>query len=295
MTTRRSLMPRIIVALAFMVLLAGCGTVDPDERAIFIRWGTIDEKCYQPGFYTYFPIGVDMDIIKVGVQAFPMAKMGAATKDIQEIHADVIVNYSLDGSACHEMFKAGQAGHSYREKVLAPALQDALKAGTAHFAIDEIIQNRERLRVEVTKALQVRVKPYYINVPDSGVNLVNFDVSAAYMKSVEAKQIQQQMALQEGYKVEQAKRTAESFAATAKGAADAARETAKGKADALRIEAQAQAEYNQKVSASLTPILVQQEWIAAWKAGGSHVPSVLADGKSGFLLQLTPQAPARKE
>ena len=284
---RRSLRTYLLMA-ALPVILAACGTVDPDERAIFVRWGTIDEKCYQPGFYTYFPIGVDMDIVKVGVQAFPMAKMGAATKDLQEVHADVVVNYSLTGDACHEMFKRGQAGHQYREKILAPALQDALKAGTAHFAIDEIIQNRERLRVEVTKALQVRVKPYYIDVPDNGVNLVNFDVSVAYMKSVEAKQIQQQMALQEGHKVEQVKRQAEMKAAEAKGLADAARAAASGEADALRTKAQAQAEYNQKVSASLTPILVQQEWIAAWRAGGAHVPQVLADGKSGFLLQLTP-------
>ena len=281
--------------LLLMFIIAGCGQVDPAERAIFVRWGVIDEKCYGPGFYTYLPFGTDMDIIHVETKAFSRQKMGAATKDLQEIHADVVVNYSLDGANCHKMFAEGQPGHDYLAKVLTPALDDALKAGTAHFSIDEIIQNRERLRIEVTRALQVRVRPYYINVPDNGVNLVNFDIDPRYMKSVLDKQVEQQKALQEAHKVATTTRQAEMKAAQAKGEADAVREAAKGKADALRIEAQAQAEYNARVSASLTPILVQQQWIDAWRAGGAHVPSVLADGRgAGLFLQL-PAAPPQKE
>ena len=96
--------------------------------------------------------------------------------------------------------------------------------------------------------------------------------------------MQEQAAEQKRYEVIGATREAEKVAATAKGAADAVREGAKGKADALKIEGQAQAEYNARVSASLTPVLIQQQWIEAWK-GGAHVPQVMGGGQ-GFLLQM---------
>lgn len=276
-------MKRLAVIFA-MLFLAACGQVDPGERAVFVTWGVMHQTCYAPGFYWYNPIATNMDDLNVQVRAFTMTKMSAATKDIQEVHADVVVNYALDGQNCHKLIT--EVGHDYEAKVLAPALLDALKAGTAHFPIAQIIQDRDKLREEVTKALKVRVSPYYILVADNGVNLTNFDVSKAYMASVEAKQIEEQRALQRAYQVVQAQRDAEIAAARAKGQADAVREAAKGDADALRFKGLAQAEYNDKVSKSLSPILVQQQWIDAWRSGGAQIPTVAAGGGAGFLMQI---------
>ncbi len=283
----------LMMLAVVLVLGAACGQVDQGESAVFSRWGEMDAKCYGPGLYWYEPFGTNMDIISVQEQAFQKLKMAAATRDIQEVHADVVVNYSLDGANCHKMFGQGQAGHAYKERILGPALDDSLKAGTAHFALDEIIQNREKLRVEVTKSLKERVFPYHIIVADNGVKLVNFAPSGAYMKSVEDKQIEQQKALQERHKVEQVRQQADARAAKAKGEADAVRAEAQGEADALRTKGTAQAEYNAKVSASLTPILVQQQAVEAWKAGGSQVPHV--SGTAGVLLQVPMPTPAKKE
>lgn len=275
------------------VVLGGCGQVDPGERATFTRWGTMDQKCYGQGLYWYNPIGTNMDLVDIQVQAFEAKNMGAATRDLQEVHATVVVNYALDGDSCHKLLT--EVGHDYREKVLAPALQDALKAGTAHFALDQIIKERAKLREEVTKALQVRVSQFYIRVADNGVNLTNFEISKAFSAAVEAKQIEEQRAQQKAFLVIQATRDAEARREKAKGEADAVREAAKGDAEALRTKGQAQAEYNAKVSASLTSILLQSEAIAAWKTGGSQVPKIT--GAQGMLLQIPipqPQTPMGK-
>lgn len=289
-------MRSLVLALVAAGLLIGCGQVDPGERAVFIRWGEIDQRCYQPGLYWYFPIGTNMDILNVQVQAFEAKDLSAATKDLQEVHATVVVNYALDGDQCHKLVT--DVGHQYREKVLYPALQDALKAGTAHFTIDQIIRERSNLRVEVTKALQERVRHYHILVNDQGVNLTNFALSTAYMKAVEQKQIAEQNVIT-------ATRDAEARAAKAKGEADAAREAAKGEADAarfnaqgfadrLRIEAEAQSAYNRKVSESLTGILVQNRAVDAWREGGSRVPQIVTGG-GGLLIQVPMPTPAKTE
>ncbi len=270
----------ILVLVGF--LFAACGQVDPGERATFVKWGTMYQTCYGPGLYFYNPISTNMDLIDVQVQAFEAKDLSAATKDLQEVHATVVVNYVLDGQNCHRM--VAEVGHQYREKVLFPALQDALKAGTAHFNIEEIIRERGKLRSEVTKALQARVRPFYISVNDEGVNLTNFGLSKAYMAAVEAKQIAEQNVIQ-------ATRNAESVREKAKGEADAVKEAAKGEAQALSIKGQAQAEYNAKVSASLTQNLLTIEAIKAWEKGGSQVPQI--SGSQGLLIQV-PQ-PKTKE
>lgn len=275
---------RLLTLLSLVLALAGCGQVDPGETATFVKWGSMYQECYGPGFYFYNPISTNMDLINVQVQAFEAKDLSAATKDLQEVHATVVVNYMLDSKLCHKMVT--EVGHQYREKVLFPALQDALKAGTAHFNIEEIIRERGKLRAEVTKALQARVAPFYITVKDEGVNLTNFGLSKAYMAAVEAKQIAEQNVIQ-------ATRTAESVREKAKGEADAVRESAKGEAAALGIKAAAQADYNAKVSASLTANLIQMEAIKAWREGGSQVPQI--SGGQGLLIQVPMPKRAEKE
>jgi hypothetical protein len=51
---------------------------------------------------------------------------------------------------------------------------------------------------------------------------------------------------------------------TAQGKGDAALAEARGVADALRIKGEAEAAYNAKVAASLTPVLIQQPYLVWW-------------------------------
>ena len=60
---------------------------------------------------------------------------------------------------------------------------------------------------------------------------------------------------------------------------------AQARAQIIVVTAQAQAEANRTLSASLSPALIQQQWIAAWKAGGSKVPQIITSG-NGMMYQL---------
>ena len=78
------------------------------------------------------------------------------------------------------------------------------------------------------------------------------------------------------------------MAAQAKGKGDAAREEAKGVAEALRIKGEAEAAYNAKVASSLTPVLIQQQYLARWDGklpqyslGGNVVPFIQLPGTAG--------------
>ena len=63
-------------------------------------------------------------------------------------------------------------------------------------------------------------------------------------------------------------------------------EVAKAEAQAktLLVQAQAEAEANRLRQAVLTDKLLQQQWIEAWKAGGSQVPNVIGTGNTMYQL-----------
>jgi hypothetical protein len=70
-------------------------------------------------------------------------------------------------------------------------------------------------------------------------------------------------------------------AATAQGKGGAARAQADGEADALRTKGEVEATYNAHVAASLTPMLIQQQYVGRWN--GQLPPYILGEGNNGVF------------
>lgn len=63
---------------------------------------------------------------------------------------------------------------------------------------------------------------------------------------------------------------------------------AKAQAEIKVTEAKAEADAYALKERSLSPILIQQQWIEAWKAGGSQVPHVISGkGSENFILNVS--------
>ena len=104
------------------------------------------------------------------------------------------------------------------------------------------------------------------------VSLANIEFDTSYQRAIEAKQIEEQKAEQKRYELVQAQRQAEIAAAKAK-----------GEGDALRIKGEAEATYNAQVAASLTPVLIQQQYLSRWDG---KLPVYMLSERNGVLLQL---------
>ena len=212
---------RALVAGAALIVVGffavGCGQVGPGERAVFVRWGVMDQKCYEPGLYFWNPISTSMDTVDVKTRKYEVEKLAAASQDLQEIHADVVVNYAIDSGGCHLLLTT--VGHDYESRIIAPAVSEVLKAATAHFPIDKIIRERVKLREEIFKGLQARLGAYHLKV--EGVSLTDFGFSQAFSQAVERKQIEEQRVQEAEYRRQQAVKNAEASVALADGQAKA--------------------------------------------------------------------------
>jgi regulator of protease activity HflC (stomatin/prohibitin superfamily) len=223
---------------------------------------------------------VDMDVRVVK----HTARYDAASKDLQAVHVEMVLNYRVMPDRAPEVYR--NIGPNFSSVIIDPAAQEVLKANTATHNAEEILLQRPQLKSDVQRDLTAWLAKYGIDMKEAALANIRFD--PAYEKAVEAKQIEQQKAEQKRYELIQAQRQAEIVAAEAKGKGDAALAEARGVADALRLKGEAEATYNARVAASLTPVLIQQQYLARWDGrlpqysfGGNAVPFVQVPGAPG--------------
>jgi regulator of protease activity HflC (stomatin/prohibitin superfamily) len=184
----------------------------------------------------------------------------AASKDLQAVHVDMVLNYRLMPDRAPDVYKS--IGLGYTSVIVDPAAQEVLTAQTAMHNAAEILVRRQAIKSDVQTGITQWLAKYGVELKEASLANIRFD--ANYEKAIEAKQIEEQKAEQKRYELIQAQRQAEIAAATAKGKGDAAREEARGVAEALRLKGDAEAAYNARVAASLTPVLIQQQYLARW-------------------------------
>jgi regulator of protease activity HflC (stomatin/prohibitin superfamily) len=126
-----------------------------------------------------------------------------------------------------------------------------------------------------------------------GVNITNFDFSQAYDQAIEAKQIAQQNALEEQYKLQQVQVSAQQQVVQANAQADAAVATAQGAAKATILQAQADAQAYELKQKTLTPELIELALINKWNGQmPTYASTALPSALFGAADVAKPAAPA---
>jgi regulator of protease activity HflC (stomatin/prohibitin superfamily) len=271
----------VLIILSSGVRMIGAGHV-----GVALLFGKVQPIALHEGINLVNPL---YDVVEMDTRVQKhQARYDAASRDLQAVHIDMVLNYRLQPDRATEVYQ--RIGPDFSRIIIDPAAQEVLKANTALHIASEILHQRPKIKADVQKDVTAWLAKYGIELKEASLANIRFD--PAYEKAIEAKQIEEQKAEQKRYELIQAQRQAEIVAAQAKGLGDAAREKAKGEADATRIRGSAEAEYNQKVAASLTATLIQQRYLERWDG---KLPQFSAGGGStpGFLFNFpTPSAPA---
>jgi len=282
------LVPRVILVLAIGVpalvfVLSIFRVIPAGQVGVKVLFGQVDPAPLREGLNVLWNPLYDIVTMDVRVQKHT-ARYDAASKDLQAVHVEMVLNYRVVPERAPEVYRT--IGLAYSSVIIDPGAQEILKANTATHNAAEVLLKRPIIKNEVQQALAAYLNKYGIELKEAALSNIRFD--AAYEKAVEAKQIEEQKAEQKRYELIQAQRQAEIVAAEAKGKGDAALAEARGVADALRIKGEAEAAYNARVAASLTPVLIQQQYLARWDGklpqytfGGNAVPFVQLPGTGG--------------
>jgi len=190
------------------------------------------------------------------------------SKDGSEFHVSPIINYSVNRDKVPQIFsKYRRSLPEIEEGFLKTAVYDAFRLATNKYTADELISNRAVFEVEVRRLLegQLLAEGFVINQFTS--NLV---YPETFKKSIEAKNNAVQAALR-----------AENEVKTAEAQAKIKIATANGNAQAMLTNARAEAEANQLKQKTLTPMLIQQQWIERWNG---KLPETMLGDKTNAMI-----------
>lgn len=199
-----------------IVALGSWGIVPAGSRGVVLDLGRVTGEIKSEGFYMKVPFVISVVNMDVRVQK-EQVQTQAASKDLQTVSTTVSLNLSLAPDKCASVYQ--NIGRDYLSVIVAPALQESIKAVVAKYTAESLITNREVVRQGIAQLIAEKLSP--IGLRTDAVNIVNFDFSQSFNEAIESKVTAEQNALAAKNKLEQTKYEAEQRIATAEGEAKA--------------------------------------------------------------------------
>ena len=295
----KNLTPITITLLVAAILLTtvGSGLVFLQANEYGVVISAFQPKGYRtqalgPGLHWIIPFVESVQKYSVARQTYTMSSTNsegavqgddsiqARTKDGQQIFIDASVIYAADPTQLIQLHITWQ--NRYEENVVRPVSRAAIRNAVSQFGVEELVSTK---RAELEQAIreEIKAKLQDNNIIMSDFLLRNIRFSDEYAAAVEQKQVAEQQAQQAKFVVESKKQEAEQARQTAQGQADAAVIAAKGAAEARILQAQAEAKANQLLAESLTPELVQYQYILKLSPG---VQTIFIPSGNQFILPL---------
>lgn len=194
------------IVIAFFILRAfnPFVIINAGERGVVLNFGAVGDKILDEGLHFRIPVYQKIVQMNVKVQV-KNAEAAAASKDLQDTHSTVALNYQVLPDKVNWIYR--NIGLNYGDVIIAPAVQEVVKAVTAKYTAVELITQRERVKAEVRDALKDRLLAYSILLKD--LSITNFGFSDQFTKAIESKQTAEQLALKAQRDLERVKYEAE--------------------------------------------------------------------------------------
>ena len=208
----------VFLIFVVIILISSFYIIPAGKRGVLLTFGKPDMNAIQEGLHIKIPLV--QQIVKISVQTQKYeASASAASQDLQIVTSVIATNYHLESSSVPGLYK--DVGLDYATKVIMPMEQEVVKSVTARYTAEQLITQREDVRLEIRNILTERLVPRGIIVEE--VSIVNFDFSPEFNKAIESKVVALQNKLKAQNDLERIKIEKEQVIAQAEGQAEAQR------------------------------------------------------------------------
>jgi len=249
----------IVISIINPFVLIGAG-----ERGVVMNFGAVQDKIMSEGIHIRIPVVQSVEKVNVQTKKMEVSAM-AYSKDIQTVESKLALNYHLRADLVNKLWQ--EVGGDYESRLIDPSVQESVKAVTAKFTAQELIEQRAKVKDEIKNELLNRLTKYFIV---DEFSIIDFSFSDEYEKAVEAKQVAQQSALKAENDLQRIKTEAE-------------QRIAQARAEAEAIKLQSDAANNDKY-VNLKALEVQKAAIEKWNG---VLPTQMIPGASLPFINLT--------
>jgi len=192
----------ILTIIAFFVFLImnPMVKISAGKRGVVLQWGAVTNDILGEGIHWVWPIVQSVEKMDVTVHKVER-EASSSSKDLQEVHTKIALNVQLDPSKVNWVYQNFR--HEYEMRVIIPAIDEYLKATTAHYTAEQLITLRDKVKNDFKQSLYAALAQSNIWVRD--IFMTDFQFSESFTKAIEEKVTAEQNALREKNVLEQRK------------------------------------------------------------------------------------------
>lgn len=226
----------LIGLLCLVGFLSTYFTVQQNERTVVSSWGEY-RYVADPGLHFKMPFRDSTTDYPIGIQSLWSGKelVNTYTVDNQEVDIAFTVFYRIPADKIAFIY----ANNRDYEARLRSVSIDRLKAAMGQVNVQQVAENRAKLRDDIKRILVHDMQPLGIEVTD--FQLTDLQYTKSFREAVNNAAVQKALIESREYERQQAEKAAQTAKITAIGIADKAREEARGSADARLLQATAEA------------------------------------------------------
>lgn len=209
-----------LVLLGIITFFSSMRSVDTGRVGVVTQYGSVTGRELDEGLSWVMPWGIN-NVTEYDIKTQKVdANATAATKDLQDVNAKIVLTYSLNRGKVSEVHQ--KVGANFQGVEIDPQVQEAFKAVSAQYTAQELITKRAEVKEAVLKNLKDRLEANgRYNIQD--IAITDFQFSKEFNAAIEAVQIANQAVARARQELETTKVQAEKDIAAAQGAAEAQR------------------------------------------------------------------------
>jgi len=213
----------IAIFIAVLILISWLNpfvVINAGNRGVITTFGKVNPVVLEEGLHLRIPIMQQVTEINVQIQKGE-GDGDAASRDLQQVHAKIALNYHLIPNRVAETYQAIGDLNSVGDRIIIPAVQEATKATTAKYTAEELISKRPEVRDQISQFMRDRLLRHGIQIDE--FSIVNFRFSESFNQAIEAKTTAEQLKLKAERDLERIRVEAEQKIASAKAEAESLR------------------------------------------------------------------------
>jgi regulator of protease activity HflC (stomatin/prohibitin superfamily) len=177
----------IVIILSQSVVIVQAG-----HRGVVLYLGAVENRILGEGVHFIIPFVEQVVQLEVRTLKY-QAEATAASNDLQQVQSVIALNYHLNPADVNQVYQ--QLGPDYADRVIAPTIQESVKASVAKYDAEELITKRAIVKDVIANTIRNSLSAKDIVVET--IFITDFKFSDAFSNQVEDKVVAYQKYLTE--------------------------------------------------------------------------------------------------
>ena len=220
----------ITFVVIIVIMFESVVVVEAGHRGVVLYVGAVENRVLGEGIHFIIPFAEQ--VVTTGSTYFEIpGRRVSSSNDLQEVQTTIALNYHISPSQANIIYQ--QLGADYADRIIAPTIQESVKASVAKFNAEELITKRATAKAVIAQSIANTLAAR--NIVVETVFITDFKFSQAFASQVESKVVAFQKYLTEQNNLKAIQVVANQTVVQAQATARANVAKANGESQAIKI------------------------------------------------------------